>query len=102
MALKNLPHEASATNVERYADQPGNRFVELHFMSTGAFVRCSVMWSNFSNFLTALIFLWLLSLHQGKESDNMLTGENLKILSKSYSIKIGFSIRLNRFHCSCN
>jgi hypothetical protein len=33
------------------------------------FVRCSVTEQILAIFLTALIFLWLLSLHQGKESD---------------------------------
>jgi hypothetical protein len=28
--------------------------------------------ANFSHFATAFIFLWLLSLHQGKESNNMI------------------------------
>jgi hypothetical protein len=33
------------------------------------FVRCSVTEQILAIFLTALIFLWLLSLHQGKESN---------------------------------
>ena len=32
-------------------------------------VRCSVTKANFSYFSTALTFLWLLSLRQGKESN---------------------------------
>jgi hypothetical protein len=60
------------TNVSGLDALPGYIFAHLYSTVDRSIVCCSIFPANFSHFAKALIFLWLLSLHQGKESNNMI------------------------------
>ena len=59
----------------RFVLLPVYRFAQFYSTADRSMVCCSIFPANFSHFATALIFLWSLSFHQGKESDELIRTE---------------------------
>jgi hypothetical protein len=86
--------------VLRFNPKHGNRLAHPYSTADRSIVCCSIFPANFSHFATALIFLWLLSLHQGKESNNLnfIKKKNIKIFAgakKYMDWQLGFARNKN-------